>query len=212
MPPRVGVREGFRSKRYTITGLPPPLPITCPAVRRESRLHFFLLVLAVIVAVNLARQGYGWVAYADERSDLRRLTIQLDSSALQVVGTSVEAARLRSVIEEADAWLSNQRAELDRVERRAAGGGVPPALYDGYLRTLERYNGRVNERNERYERWREVVAANHRAVDRYNAVADSMRAVGARMREPYIDVPSPAEVAARHGWGEGGGEEVGSRR
>lgn len=174
-------------------------------VRRPSRLHFFLLFLTVVVAVNLARQGYGWVAYADERAELRRLAVRLDSAGLTVVRTSVEAARLREVIEEADGWLADQRRELDRVERRAAGGGVPPTLYDGYLRTLERYNERVNERNDRFERWREVVTANHHAVDRYNALADSMRAVGARMREPYIDVPSPAEVAARHGWSE---EEV----
>lgn len=177
-------------------------------MRFDPRLRFLLLVLAAIVVVNLARQGYRWVAYGDERADLRRLSVHLDSTALQVVRTSVEAARLRSVIEEADGWLAEQRTELDRMERRAAGGGVSPALYDGYRRMLERYNGRVGERNERYERWREVVAANHHAVDRYNALADSMRAVGVRMREPYIDVPSPAEVAARYGVG----QEVGGRR
>ena len=31
------------------------------------------------------------------------------------------------------------------------------------------------------------------------ALADSMRAVGRRMGEPYLSIPSPAEVAVRHG-------------
>ena len=172
---------------------------------RNSRIRFLLLVMGLVVAVNLGRQGYRWFAHADERADLRHLSVQLDSSGLLVVRTGVEAARLREEIEEADAWLAEQREALDAAERRAGGGGVSPVLYEGYRRALDRYNAGVHDRNRLFEEWRTVVAENHTAVDRYNATADSMRAVGARMGEPYLDIPSPAEVAARKGEEVGGG-------
>jgi hypothetical protein len=88
---------------------------------------------------------------------------------------------------------------LTSIERRAGDRGLPPTLYEDYRRRLERYNERVAARNDQYERWRGIVERNHRAVDSYNALADTMRNLGERMGEPYLSIPSPAEVAVRHG-------------
>jgi hypothetical protein len=164
-----------------------------------ARTRFLLIVAALLIAANVGRQGYRWFAFADERADLRRLSAKLEATALAVMRTQILADSLRRTIETVDAGLGGDRQELSRVERRAEGDGLPPLLYDEYRRGLERYNARVVTRNRDFERWREVVSRNHRAVDGYNALADSIRGLGNRMGEPYIAIPSPAEVAVRHG-------------
>lgn len=163
------------------------------------RTRFLLIAAAVVLAANLARQTYRWYAYADERQELRRMGVELESAGLAVMRTQLFADSLRAVIEAADHELRDDRLSLDRIERRADGDGLPPALYEEYRRGLDLYNGRVAARNERFEQWRGVVTRNHGAVDRYNLLADSMRLLGARMGEPYLSIPSPAELAVRHG-------------
>lgn len=164
-----------------------------------TRTRFLLLVAAVVVAINVGRQGYRWFAFADEREDLRRLSVELDGVALTVMRTQLVADSLRRVIEAADSDLRSDRGQLTAIEARADGDGLPVALYEEYRRGLERYNRRVASRNVEYERWRGIVDRNHRAVDAYNLLADSIRGLGRRMGEPYISIPSPAEVAVEHG-------------
>lgn len=164
-----------------------------------ARSGFLLLAAGALLAAALAREGWEWYAYADEREALTRITADLDSAALTVMQTQLRADSLRKVIEAADARLRDFRLELDRIERRADGEGLPPAIYDEYRRGLDRYNQHVVARNSEFSLWREVVQRNHGAVDRYNLLADSMRLLGARMGEPYLEIPSPAEVAVKHG-------------
>lgn len=164
-----------------------------------ARTRFLLVVALVIVALNVGRQVYRWLAYSDERADLRRVGVELDGYALAVVRTQLLADSLRRAIEQADDALRVEREALSVLERRADGHGLPPLLYDEYRRGLERYNAHVATRNATYERWRGVVERNHRAVEGYNLLADSMRGLGRLMGEPYISIPSPAEVAVRHG-------------
>ena len=51
-------------------------------------------------------------------------------------------------------------------------------------------------RNDSFHTWQEVLARNRSAVDRYNALADSLRAVADVLGDPYYQVPSPLEAAA----------------
>lgn len=168
-----------------------------------TRTRFLLLAAGVLLAASLAREGWEWYAYADERRALTRMTSEIESAALTLMRTQLAADSLRGVIEETDARLRRHRLDLDRIERRADGGGLPPALYRAYRRGLEQYNQRIVGRNAEYTRWREIVQRNHGAVDRYNVLADSMRLLGTRMGEPYLAIPSPSEVAVRHGLGPG---------
>lgn len=165
----------------------------------SARSRVLLLIGASILAMNLGRQVYRWAAFADERDDLRRVGAELDGVALAVMHTQLLADSLRTAIHTLDDELKAQRAALARYERRADGRALPPLLYEEYREALEDYNAKVAIRNTGYDRWRDVVERNHRAVRGYNALADSIRQLGTIMGEPYISVPSPAEVAVRHG-------------
>ena len=180
-----------------------PLPHVRPTQDMASiwtaRTRFLLLIVVVMLTANVGRQLYRWLAYGEERDELRRVTVQLDSAALNVMRTQLLAGTLRDSIASIDARLEADRRTLAGIERRADGNGLPPALYEQYRRRREAYNTRVEVRNEQYDRWRGVVDRNHTAVNSYNALADSMRNLGDRMGEPYLAIPSPAEVAVRYG-------------
>ena len=91
----------------------------------NTRTRFLLLVAAVIVAINVGRQGYRWFAFADEREDLRRLSGELDAVALAVMRTQLVADSLRRVIEAADSGLRSDRGALSAIESRADGSTSP---------------------------------------------------------------------------------------
>lgn len=164
-----------------------------------ARTRVLLVVAGLLLALNLGREVYRWVAFADERDQLRRVGAELDSAALAVMRTQILADSLRVTIRQLDRELETERGALADVERRAEDGGLPPLLYDEYREMLAQYNRKVAARNGGYDRWRGVVTRNHGAVRSYNALADSIRGIGSRMGEPYIAIPSPAEVAVRHG-------------
>jgi hypothetical protein len=164
-----------------------------------ARIRVFFAVTAVIVAINVVRQLYRWFAFEEERVELVRLNHEVEGTALEVMRTQLQADSLRGVIQEMDGDLGAQRRGLQRLERRAGEGGLPPLLFQEYRQLLDETNDLVAVRNHSFEEWRTVVEGNHRAVRRYNALADSIRGIGAKMGEPYLSIPSPAEVATRHG-------------
>lgn len=163
------------------------------------RARLLLFAASIILAANLGRQLYRWAAFADERQTLGRLSGELESVALEVMRTQLVADSLRAAIHSLDTDLRERRRVLARLERRSELGTLSPMLYEEYRRGLDAYNETVVARNGRYERWADVVNRNHDAVSGYNLLADSMRAVGRRMGEAYLSIPSPAEVAVRHG-------------
>lgn len=164
-----------------------------------ARTRLLILAAGLLLAFKLGREVYRWIAFGDERDDLRRLGVELDATALAVMRTQLLADSLRRAIHQLDADLKADRAALSVFERRADRGGLPPLLFDEYREDLDEYNGKVAARNTGYDRWTSVVERNHRAVGGYNVLADSIRGIGATIGEPYIFVPSPAEVAVRHG-------------
>ena len=164
-----------------------------------ARIRVFLAVTAVIVAVNVARQLYRWFAFEAERMELVQLNAAVEETALEVMRTQLQADSIRGAIQELDAGLRGKKEEMRRLERRADAGGLPPLLFQEYRRLVDDHNEIAASRNRIFEGWRTVVESNHGAVRRYNLLADSIRGIGALMGEPYLPIPSPAEVATRHG-------------
>jgi hypothetical protein len=165
----------------------------------RERTRAILAGLLIVVAFQSAKELYRWVAYRDERGRLRALTGTLETTGARVVATQSEAERLRRAIEARDRQLEDDRRVIARYEDRAVDGAIPEALYPAYRRHINEYNRKVGERNEWYAQWKRAVEANDRAVNRYDSLADTMRALAERMGDPYYNVPSPLELAARRG-------------
>lgn len=165
----------------------------------RSRVESVLAVVALVVGLKVAHELYRWVIYADERARLRELTTAIDSAGVRVVRTQLETDSLQSTIEALDRGLDSARRAVAAYERKSVDGKIPERLYAAYRRRLDAYNQAVRRRNGKLDEWRTVVESNHTAADRYNLLADSMRAVAASMGDPYYQVPSPVELAVQHG-------------
>lgn len=163
------------------------------------RLRTLLIFLVLVVAVNVGRELYDWRAYAEERTQLVGVRSRLLDAGADVVRTRARLDTLRTVIEGEDRKLEQERRALRAYGRKADGGALPPHLYEAYRVDLERYNEHVARRNESFQEWEAVIARNHAAVDRYNALADTLRALAGVMGEPYYPVPSPIEAAEERG-------------
>jgi hypothetical protein len=165
----------------------------------RSRLGAVVLVLVVVILLKFGQEGYRWHAYSSEREQLRELSGRLEDAGYRVIRTQLRADSLRDSVLAADSVLAVARTGLKSYEAHADRGRLPPGLYDRYSRELESFNRTVVERNGRLAEWESAVEQNHEAVSRFNRLADSMRSVAAAMGEPYYDVPSPVEMAARRG-------------
>jgi predicted RNase H-like nuclease (RuvC/YqgF family) len=165
----------------------------------RERARAILAGILIVLAFQSAKELYRWFAYSDERGELRSFSRSLDTTGVRVVATQSEAERLRRTIEARDRELATGREEIARYESRAVDGEIPEAIYPAYQRRIAEYNRKVKERNEWFARWQRVVDENSRAVDHYDSIADTMRALADRMGDPYYNVPSPLELAARRG-------------
>lgn len=163
------------------------------------RLRTLLIFLVLLLAVNVGKELYDWRAYAEERTQVVEVRSRLVEAGADVVRTRARLDTLRTVIEGEDRKLEEERRMLRAYGRKADGRALPSHLYEAYRVDLERYNEHVARRNERFQQWEEVIARNHAAVDRYNALADTLRALAAVLGEPYYPVPSPIEAARERG-------------
>lgn len=166
---------------------------------RRERIGALLLILAAIAVAKLGQQVFRWFAYAEEREQLQALGLQVERAGLEVVHTGLRADSLRAMIERTDRELAAAKTAVSAYHRHAVGGALPAHLYGAYQEELNAYNRSVTQRNAHFEEWQRVVTQNHDAVNRYNELADRIRALATRMGEPYYSVPSPAELALRHG-------------
>jgi hypothetical protein len=165
----------------------------------QSRLAALVLVLTMVILLKLGQEGYRWHAYAGEREQLREMSGRLEDVGYRVIRTQMQVDSLRDSVLSADSLLSSARANLQDYEAHSNRGRLPPGLYERYSRELAHFNRLVSERNARLTEWENAVGQNHEVVARYNRLADSIRAVAATMGEPYYDVPSLVEMAARRG-------------
>jgi hypothetical protein len=165
----------------------------------QSRFGALVLVLTMVILLKLGQEGYRWHAYSNEREQLRDMSGRLEDAGYSVIRTQMRADSLRDSVLAADSLLASARGSLQNYEAYSNRGRLPPGLYDRYSHELSQFNLLVGERNARLTEWENAVGQNHEVVARYNRLADSIRAVAAAMGEPYFDVPSPAEMAARRG-------------
>jgi hypothetical protein len=168
-------------------------------VRMRDRLRIFALLAVVLVAVHAGYGAYRWLAFAEERAQLRALNAQVDSAGFQVIRTQLRVDTLEQRIGGMDRELEEVRSALARFGAHEVDGALPPALHAQYRAEIARYNRRVELRNGWFARWQAAVRNNATAVRRYNRLADSIRSVAARMGEPYYNIPSPVEAAVRQG-------------
>ena len=166
---------------------------------RRERVGALLLMLLLIVVARVGHIGFRWYAHADERAQIRVLQGDLEAAGVAVVRTQLGADSLRAEVQRLDGELRELRRAVRRYDRRAHEGMLPWPAYGAYRQELDAYNRRVRERNARFDAWRSVVVRNHEAVSRFNVLADSVRRVAGRMGEPYFPIPTPAELALKHG-------------
>lgn len=174
-------------------------------MNRRDRLVALFAALLVLAGAKIGQQIYRWYAFAPERAAIARLEGELENAALGVVATQISADTLQHSLESLDLELRDARGKLDLVERGAQVGQVDGAGATLYFRELESYNDQVVRRNELFQHWRETLENNHRYVDRYNLMADSIRTLAEAMGEPYYPIRTPAEIAVVRGWGKNGG-------
>ncbi|CAN5623549.1 hypothetical protein BH23GEM8_BH23GEM8_09010 [soil metagenome] len=165
----------------------------------RSRLGALVLVLTVVILLKFGQEGYRWHAYSGEREQLREISVRLEDAGHTVIRTQIRADSLRDSVLASDSLLATARASLQNYEAHAERGRLSTGLYDRYSRELAHFNRIVGERNGRLSEWESAIEQNHEVVARYNRLADSLRSVAASMGEPYYDVPSPVEMAARRG-------------
>lgn len=164
-----------------------------------SPVRLLVVLLALFLSVQLARDAYSWFAYRDERDALRGMSGALEEAGVALMRTGLEVDSLRARVLEMDRQLDRSRAALEVYERQAVGGGIPADLYGAYRRDLDRYNAQVAERNAVLRTLEAEAVRNRAAAHRYNRLADSIRSLARRMGDPYYQVPSPAELAVKHG-------------
>lgn len=160
------------------------------------RIRFLLSVVGALLVMMVGREVYRWVAYREERSEFVHMRERLIDAGAAVMETRSASETLRAEVEAGDARLKSERAVVQRYTRYARHGALPAHLFGGYREALDRYNQQVSERNRKVGEWQTIIARNHAAVDRFNALADSMRTAAAAMGDPYYAVPSPLQAAA----------------
>lgn len=165
----------------------------------KSTPRFMLLVLLAVIGIKLSEQLYRWAAFRDERRQVGEIRERLLDSGAELTLSRAESRKQRLAMEEDDRKLEAERRSLMRYNRYSTGGYLPTGLYDAYKEELERYNRHVVERNGRLRAYQQAHDRYAAAVDRYNARADSVRAIATRMGEPYYAVPTPLEAAVQRG-------------
>lgn len=172
--------------------LPPHGPVNL-----RARTLLFLLLL--VVAGKLAKEGYDWFAYADDRTRLRAMRTRLVDAGVEVLRSQARLDTLRREIQGEDRKLEEERRGLKAYGKHSRGGELSMPLYEAYRGDLERYNEHVGRRNERFHEWEGVLERKRSAVSRYNALVDSVRRIAGELGDPYYPVPTPLEAAAERG-------------
>ena len=164
----------------------------------NSPARFLLFVLLVIVGVKASEQLYGYVAYRDERTQVRTLRTELGGAATELVAVRARMDSLHQAIDAQDAELTRELAGLHRFQRQARHRRLPRGLYEEYMARLHEYNLHVESRNLVHREWQQLAGRRDDLAHRYDTLADSIQALAVRMGQPYYQVPGPLEAAAEY--------------
>jgi hypothetical protein len=165
----------------------------------RSPARFLLFLMLAVVGVKMSEQLYRFVAFRDEREQVRVLRDRLLDAGASLELARAERGHARDALEAEDGRLEVERHRLMRLQHGLEDGDVSQAEYDRYRAALEGYNGHVMERNGHYQRYQEIRDHWIASVEGYASLADSMRDIATRMGEPYYAVPTPLEAAVARG-------------
>jgi hypothetical protein len=165
----------------------------------RSPARFLLFVLLAVIGVKVSEQAYRFVAFRDERAQVRVLRDRLLDAGARLELARGERTRARDALEAEDERLEAERQRLLLRQRALESGPVTQAQYDRYRDALETYNHHVVDRNGRYQQYQVIRDRWAGSVESYAALADSLRDIATRMGEPYYSVPTPLEAAMARG-------------
>lgn len=168
-------------------------------MKRYPRLVGLVLFCLVVASVQVIDHLYQWYAYQEERLELTQLREQLVDAGAEMIEAQLAADRLREELEDSDQRLDARRRGIEAYNRYARQGALPGHLYTSYRRDLDAFNAHIYERNQRLNDLNAAIVRRNSAAFRYNTLADSMKLVAERARDPYFPIPLPAEAATERG-------------
>jgi hypothetical protein len=161
--------------------------------------RFLLFVLLAVVGVKASEQLYRFVAFRDEREQVRVLRDRLLDAGARLEMARAERTAAQEQLQKEDERLEEERGELMQLQRGLEVGPLTPDEYERYRTALETYNHHVVARNGRVQQYQAIRDRWATSVESYAVLADSMREIAARMGEPYYTVPTPLEAARVRG-------------
>lgn len=165
----------------------------------RERINALLVVLLAIVAIKVGQQAYRWVSFGEEREELAVLRERVLDAGVEIVRTELRIDSLRREITRSDRDLEALRGTVDAYGKFAYQGALRSHLYAAYRTDLDAYNAKVRERNVRADAFNATLQQHRDAVALYNRLADSIRAIGTDIGDPYYPIPLPAEAATARG-------------
>lgn len=164
-----------------------------------DRVRPLLWLALALVVFQVTQHLYDWHRHRDERMALVELRERVVDAGADVVRLQLAAEELRAWLDEEDARLEGKRQAVESYGRYASGNTLPEHVFRFYQRDVAELNARIGIRNQKLEDLRATVMRKQAATDRYNLLADSMRALAVAAGDPYHSIPIPAEAAAQRG-------------
>jgi hypothetical protein len=143
-----------------------------------------IFFFALVAAIQLVEHLYLWYVHREDRVLLEELREDLVDRGALMIEAQLEVARIRSDIEAVDSGTPHPRPRLGTPLAVAVRSDEARATL-GRNQLLVELKDAVNRRNSA-------------AVD-YHVLADSIRSVAERARDPYFAIPLPAEAATARG-------------
>jgi hypothetical protein len=157
-------------------------------VKGFSRLFALSLFIGMVAAVQIAEGLVRWYIHREDRAHLMVLREELIDVGAEMIQAQLDADRLRERID-------RSHASAPRYPLRLAG-------QDGAVRSHADSRAaavRIRERNRQLDELNDLVVRRNSAAMRYHVLADSIRTIADRAREPYFAIPLPAEAAVQRG-------------
>jgi hypothetical protein len=170
-----------------------------PAVARRSRITGLVFFIALVAAVQVLEYTYRWYVHREDRAHLAVLREELVDAGAEMIRSQLEMEKLRAELRTADPPTSGVRAVGVPPRIGAGERSLHPHLHAAGLTDWRATPVAIAERNRRLNELNEVVMRRNSAAIRYHTLADSIRTLAVRARDPYFAIPLPAEAATARG-------------
>jgi len=167
-------------------------------MKLNSRMIGLLLFVALVAMIQVAEGWYRWYVHRDDRVHLSELREELIDAGAEMIEAQLEIGRIREAIENVDSDTGGHLAARTH-PRRTADGAVPGSVRAAAAAGQDVVAVQIWDRNRHIDELNTAVARRNSAAAQYTVLADSIRRVATRVRDPYFAVPLPAEAATRRG-------------